>query len=205
MNVPMGGLEHAERDRSGIRGPDSARRCGAGGTAGVKPQKPPFQRRALTSGPMLACASTGTGNFTAEHPCREAPPAGPNSFASLHGEPCAPVWPRAVSWAFGGRFMPTGEGQRRPPPAHAGRLRRWERYTFALVFALIAAILVVLSIYGGDTGTTGPPGSPLPRSSAARVQQRAPRSKRPLAARRPPNGSEAAREPVSSPGPRRSS
>ncbi len=54
--------------------------------------------------------------------------------------------------------MPTGGDQPRRSPAHAGRLRPWERCTIALVFAVIAAIIVVLSISGGRTHSAGPQG-----------------------------------------------
>jgi hypothetical protein len=42
--------------------------------------------------------------------------------------------------------MPTGGDPPRRSPAHAGRLRPWERFTIGLVFALIATFAVTLSI-----------------------------------------------------------
>ena len=44
--------------------------------------------------------------------------------------------------------MPAGGDQSRRSPAHAGPLRRWERFTFVLAFVLVAAGIVVLSVSG---------------------------------------------------------
>jgi hypothetical protein len=55
-----------------------------------------------------------------------------------------------------GECMPAGGDQPRRSPAHAGRLRPWERFTIGLVLVLIAAIVVALSISGVNTHSTGP-------------------------------------------------
>lgn len=47
------------------------------------------------------------------------------------------------NWAFGGRNMPMGGDQVRRSPAHAGRLRPWERFTIALVVVLMGAIIAL--------------------------------------------------------------
>jgi hypothetical protein len=52
--------------------------------------------------------------------------------------------------------MPTGGDQPWRSPAHAGRLRPWERFTIGLVLVLIAAIVIALSISGARTESTGP-------------------------------------------------
>ena len=44
--------------------------------------------------------------------------------------------------------MPAGGDQSKRSPAHAGPLRRWERFTFVLAFVLVAAGIVVLSVSG---------------------------------------------------------
>jgi hypothetical protein len=40
--------------------------------------------------------------------------------------------------------MRTGGDQVRRPPAHAGRLRPWERFTIVLMLVLMAAIVVLV-------------------------------------------------------------
>jgi hypothetical protein len=55
-----------------------------------------------------------------------------------------------------GECMPTGGDQPRRSPAHAGRLRPWERLTIGLVLVLIAAIVVALSISDVHTHSAGP-------------------------------------------------
>ena len=61
--------------------------------------------------------------------------------------------------------MPKGDHGRRPP-AHAGRLRPWERFTITLVFSVMAAVVIAIMVYGGRTRhPAGPqvparPGSP---------------------------------------------
>jgi beta-lactamase class A len=55
-----------------------------------------------------------------------------------------------------GESMPTAGDQLRRSPAHAGRLRPWERFTIGLVLVLIAAIVVALSISGVRTHSPGP-------------------------------------------------
>ena len=52
--------------------------------------------------------------------------------------------------------MPAGGDQPRRSPAHAGRLRPWERFTIALVLVLIAAIVVALSISDVRPHSAGP-------------------------------------------------
>jgi Beta-lactamase enzyme family len=54
-----------------------------------------------------------------------------------------------------GERMPTGGDQPWRSPAHAGRLRPWERFTIGLVLVLIAAIVVALSISDVHTHSTG--------------------------------------------------
>jgi beta-lactamase class A len=56
---------------------------------------------------------------------------------------------------FGGT-MPTGGDQPRRSPAHAGRLRPWERFTIGLVLVLIAAIVVALTISDVHPHSGGP-------------------------------------------------
>jgi beta-lactamase class A len=55
-----------------------------------------------------------------------------------------------------GECMPAGGDQPRRSPAHAGRLRPWERFTIGLVLVLIAAIVVALSVSGVGTHSAGP-------------------------------------------------
>ncbi len=52
--------------------------------------------------------------------------------------------------------MPTGGDRSRRSPAHAGPLRPWERFTFALAFLLVAAGIVVLSVSGAQGHSTRP-------------------------------------------------
>jgi hypothetical protein len=40
--------------------------------------------------------------------------------------------------------MPIGGDRVRRPPAHAGRLRPWERFTIALVLVLMAATIALV-------------------------------------------------------------
>ncbi len=47
--------------------------------------------------------------------------------------------------------MPTADRGRRPP-AHAGKLRPWERFTITLVFSVVAAAVVAVSVYGARSG-----------------------------------------------------
>jgi hypothetical protein len=56
--------------------------------------------------------------------------------------------------------MLRGGGVRRPP-AHAGRLSRWERLTFAVVFVLMVAYVLAVTIaavrsHGGASRPHGP-------------------------------------------------
>jgi len=55
-----------------------------------------------------------------------------------------------------GGSMPTGEGQARRLPAHAGSLRRWERYTIVLVFLLVATIIAVIMVMTGRPHSAAP-------------------------------------------------
>jgi hypothetical protein len=48
------------------------------------------------------------------------------------------------NWAVGGRNMPMGGDRVRRSPAHAGRLRSWERFTITLVLVLMAAIIALV-------------------------------------------------------------
>jgi beta-lactamase class A len=50
-----------------------------------------------------------------------------------------------------GDCVPTARDQPRRSPAHAGRMRPWERLTIGLVLSLIAAIVVAVSISGVHT------------------------------------------------------
>ena len=52
--------------------------------------------------------------------------------------------------------MPRGGDQPWRSPAHAARLRPWERFTIGLVLVLIAAIVIAISISGVHTHSTGP-------------------------------------------------
>jgi len=63
--------------------------------------------------------------------------------------------------------MPTADRGRRPP-AHAGKLRPWERFTITLVFTVVAAAVVAVSVYGSRTRHPGqPPSAARPGSSGA--------------------------------------
>jgi hypothetical protein len=55
-----------------------------------------------------------------------------------------------------GESMPTGGDRPWRSPAHAGRLRPWERLTIGLVLVLIAAIVVALSISDVHPSPAGP-------------------------------------------------
>jgi len=53
--------------------------------------------------------------------------------------------------------MRAGGYQVRRPPAHAGRLRSWERFTIMLVFLLVAAgIAVIMVVTASPPPTSGP-------------------------------------------------
>jgi hypothetical protein len=52
--------------------------------------------------------------------------------------------------------MPAGGYQVRRPPAHAGRLRSWERVTITVVFVLMAAVITLIMVL------TAHPQSPTP-------------------------------------------
>jgi hypothetical protein len=66
--------------------------------------------------------------------------------------------------------MPTGGYQARRPPAHAGRLRAWERITITLVFVLLAAGITVIMVVTAHPHTTAPP----PRSHSTAPARQAP-------------------------------
>jgi hypothetical protein len=58
-----------------------------------------------------------------------------------------PVYrPRTGKLGIRGAFMPTGGYQARRPPAHAGRLRSWERVTITVVFVLVAAAITAIMV-----------------------------------------------------------
>ena len=50
-----------------------------------------------------------------------------------------------ATWSSGGRICSGGGGKRRPP-AHAGRLTRWERVAFAVVFILMLLYILAVTI-----------------------------------------------------------
>jgi hypothetical protein len=64
--------------------------------------------------------------------------------------------------------MRAGGYQVRRPPAHAGRLRSWERFTIMLVFLLVAAGIAVIMVV-----TASPPSTSAPahRHGTERPQQ----------------------------------
>ena len=51
---------------------------------------------------------------------------------------------------------------KRPPPAHAGRLTRWERVTFAVVFLLMLLYILAVTISAVRSGN----GAAQPRGPA---------------------------------------
>jgi hypothetical protein len=55
-----------------------------------------------------------------------------------------------------GKFMLRGGSERRPP-AHAGRLTRWERVAFAVIFLLMIAYIVAVTILALRAHDGGPP------------------------------------------------
>ena len=54
--------------------------------------------------------------------------------------------------------MPAGGYQARRPPAHAGRLRAWERVTITVVFVLVAAGITVIMVLTARPQSTVPSG-----------------------------------------------
>ncbi|HTV99174.1 MAG TPA: hypothetical protein VMF87_02655 [Streptosporangiaceae bacterium] len=54
--------------------------------------------------------------------------------------------------------MPAGGYQARRPPAHAGRLRAWERVTITVVFVLVAAAITVIMVLTAHPQSAGPSG-----------------------------------------------
>src|SRR5262249_4169282 len=80
---------------------------------------------------------------------------------------CAFYRPRPGELGVQGELMPTADRGRRPP-AHAGKLRPWERFTITLVFTVVAAAVIAVSVYGSRTHHPGrPPSAAGPRSSGA--------------------------------------
>jgi beta-lactamase class A len=68
-----------------------------------------------------------------------------------------------------GECVPTAGGQPRRSPAHAGRLRPWERFKIGLVLLLVAAIVVALSLSDVHTRSTGPQVSQKTTPAAERL------------------------------------
>jgi cytochrome oxidase Cu insertion factor (SCO1/SenC/PrrC family) len=60
-----------------------------------------------------------------------------------------------------GKNMLRGVGKR-PPPAHAGRLTRWERVAFAMVFLLMLLYVLAVTISAVRSGN----GASQPRGPA---------------------------------------
>ena len=54
--------------------------------------------------------------------------------------------------------MPAGGYQARRPPAHAGRLRSWERITITVVFVLLAAAITVIMVLTAHPQPAAPSG-----------------------------------------------
>src|ERR1700735_4134622 len=54
--------------------------------------------------------------------------------------------------------MPTGGYQARRPPAHAGRLRSWERVTITVAFVLVAAAITAIMVLTARPQATVPSG-----------------------------------------------
>jgi len=54
--------------------------------------------------------------------------------------------------------MPTGGYQVRRPPAHAGRLRSWERVTITVVFVLMAAAITLIMVLTAHPQPAAPTG-----------------------------------------------
>lgn len=54
--------------------------------------------------------------------------------------------------------MPAGGYQARRPPAHAGRLRAWERVTITVVFVLVAVAITVIMVLTAHPQSTAPNG-----------------------------------------------
>ena len=58
-------------------------------------------------------------------------------------KPACCFYPRSGELGIQGEFMPTADRGRRPP-AHAGKLRPWERFTITVVFSVVAAAVVAV-------------------------------------------------------------
>jgi len=68
--------------------------------------------------------------------------------------------------------MPAGGYQVRRPPAHAGRLRSWERVTITVVFVLMAAIIALIMVLTAHPQPTAPAAPTAPTAPAAPTGQR---------------------------------
>ena len=69
--------------------------------------------------------------------------------------------------------MPTADRGRRPP-AHAGKLRPWERFTITVVFSVVAAAVVAVSVYGSRTGHPAEPNGAGPARKHRACRARGP-------------------------------
>jgi hypothetical protein len=74
-------------------------------------------------------------------------------------KPACCFYPRSGELGIQGEFMPTADRGRRPP-AHAGKLRPWERFTITVVFSVVAAAVVAVSVYGSRTRHPAEPNGP---------------------------------------------
>jgi len=54
--------------------------------------------------------------------------------------------------------MPAGGYQARRPPAHAGRLRAWERVTITVVFVIVTAAITVIMVLTAHPQSGAPSG-----------------------------------------------
>jgi hypothetical protein len=80
--------------------------------------------------------------------------------------------------------MPTGGYQARRAPAHAGRLRAWERVTITVVFVLVAAgitVIMVLTAHPQSSAPAVPASSATPGGSGGPAAHRHGHQSRPAA------------------------
>jgi hypothetical protein len=75
---------------------------------------------------------------------RSAAPRLPSVYLLVRARARAGRIGRARKLGFRGETMPMGGDQVRRSPAHAGRLRPWERFTIALALVLMAAIVALV-------------------------------------------------------------
>jgi hypothetical protein len=68
--------------------------------------------------------------------------------------------------------MRTGGDKPRRSPAHAGGMRRWERFTIALAFVLVAAVIVALSVPHGSPRPARPQASRMSTPAVGRAVSR---------------------------------